>query len=170
MHILTVEDRCSTRAVAKSPEIRCARSAWEAFEFMDIVWPFKKRGAQADVILLDRISPIGCGWPISPTFRRGPASSIWRSYSIDEIGCLTRPIPHARDGALATADADQASVPHQSGNAFATDANASFHKVNPVSWRGQVLGLGYLVSTLRAPRGFPRSTRRPSGHAQRSAA
>jgi transposase InsO family protein len=29
-----------------------------------------------------RISLIGCGWPISPTFRRGPVSFMWRSCSM----------------------------------------------------------------------------------------
>jgi hypothetical protein len=37
---------------------------------------------------------------------------------------LVRPIPHGRDGTLATAHAGQASVPHQPGHTFATDTNA----------------------------------------------
>jgi len=50
--------------------------------------------------------------------------------TVDEIGCLACAIPHRRDGALTTAHANQAGVPHQPGNTFATDANAGFRKIN----------------------------------------
>jgi sigma-B regulation protein RsbU (phosphoserine phosphatase) len=65
MRVLIVDDSEDSRSVTEAAlatagysEIRCAQSAWEAFEFMDIVWPFKKRGAQADVILLDVVMPV----------------------------------------------------------------------------------------------------------------
>jgi hypothetical protein len=65
---------------------------------------------------------------ISATHSRlGP---IRREVTVDEIGCLACAIPHRRDRALTTAHANQASVPHQPGNTFATDANAGFRKIN----------------------------------------
>jgi len=54
--------------------------------------------------------------------------------AIDQIGRLTRPIPHGRDGALATAYPGQAGVPHQPGNTLATDANSDLRKINLQAW------------------------------------
>ena len=85
--------------------------------------------------------------------------------AVDEIGRLTRPIPHGRGDELATADAGEAGVPHQPGNTFATDADAGFGKIN--------LEAG---CSIRAFRGrvrradFRGQRRHPSRHAQRSAA
>ena len=63
------------------------------------------------------------------------ASTQWAAnapfeVAVDEIGCLTRPIAHRRDWALATAHACQADVAHQPGP-FATDTDAGFGKINP---------------------------------------
>ena len=81
-----------------------------------------------------------------------------------EIGRLTRPIPHGRDGTLATAHAGQAGVPHQPGDTFATDTNSGIRKLN-LKTRRSIRAF----SRPRAPRGFPRATRRPSRHAHRAA-
>jgi hypothetical protein len=53
---------------------------------------------------------------ISATQHIGP---IRCEVAVDEIGRLTCPIPHGRDGTLATAHAGQASIPHQPGHARA---------------------------------------------------
>jgi sigma-B regulation protein RsbU (phosphoserine phosphatase) len=64
MRLLVVDDSEYSRAITQAAlasagysDIRCAKSAWEAFEFMDIVWPVKTRRPQADIILLDVVMP-----------------------------------------------------------------------------------------------------------------
>jgi len=70
-----------------------------------------------------------------------------------EIGRLTRPIPHGRDGTLATAHAGQAGVPHQPGDTFATDTNSGIRKLN--------------LKTRRSIRAFRGRARRADFHEQR---
>ena len=38
-------------------DVRTARSAWEAFKLLDIGWPSRRDGAQADIVLLDIVMP-----------------------------------------------------------------------------------------------------------------
>ena len=60
-------------------------------------------------------------WNIRDIGHLQPIGLIRGEIAVDEIGRLARPIPHGRDGALATAHADQTSVQHQPGNPFATE-------------------------------------------------
>ena len=55
------EDSCDlTEAILTSAgygHVCCAQSAWEAFEFLDIMWPPKTRHPQIDLVLLDLVMP-----------------------------------------------------------------------------------------------------------------
>jgi hypothetical protein len=62
-------------------------------------------------------------WNIRDIGHPQPIGLIRGEIAFNEIGHVARPIPHGRDGALATAHADQTSVQHQLGNPFATDTN-----------------------------------------------
>src|SRR5207344_3612171 len=77
---------------------------------------------------------------------------------VDEVGGLTRPIPHGRDRAFAARHPGQASVAHQSGDTFATDTTAGIRKIELQSWcsirasRGRVRGTN-LLGQCRVHRG-----------------
>ena len=64
---------------------------------------------------------LGVGAELGAANNDSAIGLIHGEIAVDEIGRLARPIPHGRDGALATAHADQTSVQHQPGNTFATD-------------------------------------------------
>jgi hypothetical protein len=84
----------------------------------------------------------------------GRELSRFCEFAVDEIGRLTRPIPDGRDGAVATAHAGQAGVPHQPGDTFATDTNAGIRKINLQPW-----------CSIRAFRGCVRRTPNRRGRA-----
>ena len=90
-----------------------------------------------------------------------PIGLIRGEIAVDEIGRLARPIPHGRDGALATAHADQTSVQHQPGNPFATDTNAGFRKIN-LETRCSIGAFrrGVRRADFRGQRGVHQGTRR----------
>ena len=100
-------------------------------------------------------------WNIRDIGHPQPIGLIRGEIAVDEIGRLARPIPHGRDGALATAHADQTSVQHQPSNTFATDTNAGFRKIN-LETRCSIGAFrrGVRRADFRGQRGVHQGTRR----------
>jgi phosphoserine phosphatase RsbU/P len=99
MRILVVDDSEESSAITQAAlaaagysDIRCAKSAWEAFEVMDIVWPVKTRRPQADIILLDVVMPVVDGIEACARIRSDTRYSgvpIIMVSAVDDVDLLT---------------------------------------------------------------------------------
>jgi sigma-B regulation protein RsbU (phosphoserine phosphatase) len=90
------EDSCDVLEAALTSagysDIHCAQSAWEALEFMDIIWPVKARQAQIDIILLDLVMPVMDGIEVCARIRSDTRYSripIIMVTSVDDVDSLT---------------------------------------------------------------------------------